>query len=228
MNAEAGDVSIDLKNELEKLLSQLADSHKRIEELTSIIEGTTINTSAQTEVIKSQQVRLEEREKEVFNLEQVISSLKASLIDKEAEIDKFKIDLKALKDHEHQIASVNQSLEEKVVALESQIGDNRKTNEELKTRIAEMIENSGDSSSQLTALNLKVIEKEKAVEEAQGLIVNEQKEVTRLVNENQELVKKLKELQEVQNEVEQLNVRLDEEKKASLGLHSELDESVSK
>lgn len=52
-------------------------------------------------------------------------------------------------------------MQDQVTALNAQVEESKKSNNELQARIAEMITNSGDYSSQLTALNEKLVEKEK-------------------------------------------------------------------
>ena len=98
-------MSADLRSQLSSLTNQLAESQKRIEELTISLEENASTTSAQTEAITALQAKLEEQEKEVEETNQASATTKATLIaklsEKEAELEEME------KEHLEQLNYIN-------------------------------------------------------------------------------------------------------------------------
>ena len=66
-----------------------------------------------------------------------------------------------LKQSSESLLAQNKQLLDKLQTLEAQYDESKKANVELQDRITELMQNSGDNSTQLISLNEKIVEKEK-------------------------------------------------------------------
>jgi CAP-Gly domain-containing linker protein 1 len=161
--------------------SQVGELEKEIDKLKKTIEELTSQLHQQAQSIA-------EKESTLQTCQTEFETFKNSKL---AELDQLTNDSKLSTESS---TTQNKLLTEKLHSLENQYDESKKSNTELQARLTELMQNSGDNSAQLIALNDKLKEKESLIETLQLSLTNSQTEENNLKQEKQSLDSKLSEL----------------------------------